>query len=86
MTTVPNMPITTVRIHGFACRVIRELKGRGVAELAEKLEVDRSYITKIELGHSPRVSTVFYSRLLTELKIADHRVLMADPLGSEVAA
>lgn len=80
------MPVTTIRINGFACRVIRELKGRGMAELAEKLEVDRSYINKIELGHSLRVSAVFYSRLIAELGLSDHRVLMADPSAKGSAA
>ncbi|WP_154021768.1 helix-turn-helix domain-containing protein [Mycobacteroides abscessus] len=80
------MPVTTVEINGFATRVIRELKGRGMSELAEKLAVDRSYINKIELGHSTRVSTVFYARLIAELAIADHRVLLANPHGTTVAA
>lgn len=61
--------------------MIRELKGRSAGELAKKLGVDRSYITRIELGYAPRVSSVFYSRLLAELGISDHRVLMADPPG-----
>lgn len=72
---------STIRIHGYACRTIRELKGRAVGELAKKLGVNRSYITRIELGYAPRVSSVFYSRLLAELGISDHRVLMADPPG-----
>mgnify|MGYP000718109831 CR=1 FL=1 len=80
------MPIETIPIHGFACRVIRELKGRGMSELAESLDVDRSYINKIELGHSKRVSAVFYSRLLRELGISDHRVLLANPLPNDEVA
>ncbi len=75
------MPSSTVKIHGYACRTIRELKGRAAGELARTLDVDRSYITRIELGYAPRVSSVFYARLLAELGISDHRVLMADPPG-----
>ena len=80
------MPIATVRIQGFACREIRELKGRGMTEVADKLGCDRSYINKIELGYSPRVSVVFYSRLLAELGITDRRVLLADPAADDDAA
>lgn len=67
----------TVEIHGFALRVIREARGRKVQELADTLGVTRSYIAKIELGHSRRVSEVFYSRLLSELRIDDDRALLA---------
>jgi transcriptional regulator with XRE-family HTH domain len=67
----------TIDIHGYALREIREAKGRAVAELADALGVDRSYITRLELGHSRRVSRVFYSKLMAELDIRDHRVLYA---------
>lgn len=67
----------TIDIHGYALRELREAKGRAVAELAEKLDVDRSYITRLELGHSKRVSRVFYAKLLKELDIRDHRALLA---------
>lgn len=67
-----------VEIHGYALRVIREAKGRKVADLAGCLDVDRSYITRIELGYARRVSRVFYSRLLHELQIEDHRALLAN--------
>lgn len=50
-----------------------------MADLAESLEVDRSYINKIETGSSRRVGAVFYSRLLNELKIGDYRALLANP-------
>lgn len=80
---------STVEIQGFACRVIREGRGRKTAELAESLGVDRSYITKIETGHSRRVSAEFYAALLAELQITDYRALLANPFAtaatSEVA-
>lgn len=69
----------TVEIHGYALRIIREARGRKAAELAEALDVDRSYITKIETGHSRRVGTAFYSALLTELQVDDYRALLANP-------
>lgn len=68
-----------VEINGYALRVIRNLRGRKVQDLADALDVDRSYITKIELGHSRRVSELFYNRLLTELGIDEHRALLVNP-------
>jgi transcriptional regulator with XRE-family HTH domain len=76
-----------VEIHGYALRVIREARGRKVAELAEALDVDRSYITKIETGHSRRVGAAFYNALLRELGVDDYRALLATAPGrDEVAA
>jgi transcriptional regulator with XRE-family HTH domain len=66
-----------VEIHGYALRVIREARGRKPADLADALGVDRSYIAKIETGHSRRVSQTFYAQLLTELQITDYRALLA---------
>lgn len=76
----------TVDIHGFALREIREAKGRKVQDLADRLECDRSYITRIELGHSRRVSRVFYAALLRELDIRDHRALLAVAPARDAAA
>lgn len=68
---------SSVPINGFALRVIRERTGIKVADLATALEVDRSYITKIEIGTSRRVGVDFYRRLLDHLAITDHRALLA---------
>lgn len=67
-----------VEIHGYALRVIREARGRKVAEVATALGVDRSYITHIENGTKRNVSPEFYSALLTELVIDDYRALLAE--------
>lgn len=66
-----------MEIHGYALRIIREARGRKTAELAESLGVDRSYIAKIETGHSRRVGTAFYNALLSELQVDDYRALLA---------
>lgn len=66
-----------VEVHGYALRVIRQLRGRGVADLARSLDVDRSYIAHLETGSKRRVSPEFYSALLAELMISDHRALLA---------
>lgn len=64
-------------VHGYALRVIRESRGRKVADLAEALQVDRSYITHIENGSKRRVSKEFYANLLRELQVDDYRALLA---------
>jgi transcriptional regulator with XRE-family HTH domain len=66
--------------------VIRERTGIKVADLATALEVDRSYITKIEIGTSKRVGVDFYRRLLDHLAIADHRTLLATAAITESVA
>lgn len=77
---------SSVAINGFALRVIRERTGIKVAELAAALEVDRSYITKIEIGTSKRVGVNFYRRLLDHLVITDHRALLAAPALTDSVA
>lgn len=73
---------TTIEVNGFALRELRKRSGLGVAELAERCGVQRPYIAKIELGHSPRVSPKVYNALLSSLAIEDRRVLLANPHGS----
>jgi transcriptional regulator with XRE-family HTH domain len=70
-------PRNTVELHGYALRVIREARGRKVADLAAALGVDRSYITHWENGSKRRVSPELYSQLLGELQIEDYRALLA---------
>jgi transcriptional regulator with XRE-family HTH domain len=67
----------TVEVHGYALRVIREARGRKVADLADGLDVDRSYIAHLENGSKRTVGAVFYARLLVELQIEDYRALLA---------
>lgn len=73
----PTKPRRTVEVHGYALRVIREARGRRVADLAEALGVDRSYITHIENGTKRVVSAEFYGALCGELMVEDQRALLA---------
>lgn len=75
-TATPKMD-RAIEVHGYALREIRELRGRKVADLAEVLGVDRSYITHLENGSKRRVSAEFYNALCSELLIEDKRVLLA---------
>lgn len=80
---MPNPTTTTIELNGFALRELRVRTGIGVAELAERVGVQRPYIAKIELGHSRRVSPKVYNAILDALAITDRRVLMAMPHASE---
>lgn len=75
---MPTKTDRAVEIHGFALREIRELRGRKVADLANALGVDRSYITHMENGSKRRISPELYNTLCTELLIKDQRVLLAN--------
>ena len=74
---MPTKNPRAVEVHGYALRVIREARARKVADLAEALRVDRSYITHTENGSKRRVSPEFYAGLLRELQIDDYRALLA---------
>lgn len=74
---MPAKNRSVVEIHGYALRVIREARGRKVADLATALGVDRSYITHIENGTKRHVSAEFYAALCGELLIVDQRALLA---------
>jgi transcriptional regulator with XRE-family HTH domain len=76
---------TTIEVNGFALRAIRILSGIAVADLAERVGVQRPYIAKIELGHSQRVSPKVFNALLQALVIDDRRALLANPHGSAFA-
>lgn len=80
----PRTERSAVEVHGYALRVIREARGRTVADLASTLPgkrgeigVDRSYITHLENGTKRAVSPEFYAALLKELQIEDYRALLA---------
>ena len=76
-----------VEVHGFALRVIRQARGRGVADLAAALDVDRSYITHLENGSKFRMSPELYASLLRELQIEDYRALLATaPIRDQASA
>jgi transcriptional regulator with XRE-family HTH domain len=78
---------TTVEVHGYALRVIRQARGRAVADLAAALGVDRSYISHLERGSKLRVSPELYAALLHELQIEDYRALLATaPLRDAASA
>lgn len=79
------MPPTTspaVEVNGYAVRVIRVLTGIDTKDLAAALDVDRSYIARIELGHNTRVSASVFSNLCRALSLQDRRAILANPHGT----
>lgn len=79
--TFRRAPTTAVPINGAALREIRIRTGIGVAELAKEIGVGRPYITKIELGHSKRVSPEVFRALMAALDIRDQRVLRSQDVA-----
>jgi transcriptional regulator with XRE-family HTH domain len=79
----PSTATTTVEVHGPALRYIRMLQGIELADLAAGIEVSRPYLSKIELGHSKRVSVSCFAALCSALGIRDRRVLLANPYAAE---
>lgn len=90
VSTVPYMARATTRetvlIQGYALREIRQRSGISPQSLAAQLGVNRSYITKIELGHSKRVSVAFYANLLAALEIEDRRTLLGNLVEAGIEA
>ena len=80
-----NQTKTTVEVNGPAIRTIRERSGMAVLDLAGAVGVERAYITKIELGHSRRVSPRVFNALIAALAVSDRRALLANPYGASDA-
>lgn len=78
----PPTPASPVHIHGPALRVIRQLRGVAIADLAEALRVSVNYISMIETGARRRCSATIYAQLGEELGLADLRALLACPYGA----
>ena len=70
---------TTVEINGYALREIRKRSGVAVQALADQLGIARSYIARMETGHTVRVSPTVFEALNEALNIDDKRTLMARP-------
>lgn len=71
-------PTTAIAVNGPALRELRIRTGIEVKDFADQVGVSRSYVTKVELGHSRRVSPEVYNKILTVLGIRDRRTLLAD--------
>lgn len=53
-------------------------RGIEVADLANRIKVSRAYVTKLELGHSPRASATVYAALVRVLKPQSRDAFRAD--------
>jgi len=71
--------VQMIAVQGPALRAIREARGRKIVELAQRVGVDRSFITNVETGQLRRIDAEIYTSILRELRISDHRALMANP-------
>ncbi|MBX7264956.1 helix-turn-helix domain-containing protein [Micromonospora sp. Llam7] len=78
MTTTRRRPTTAVPIDGDALRRIRIDRGIEVADLATRIRVSRAYVTKLELGHSPRASASVHAALIRVLQPETRDAFRAD--------
>ena len=69
---------SAVPINGPALREIRVRSGIEIDAMAAALDITSAYVSKIELGYSPRVSTTVFNGIMRVLGIRDQRVLRTD--------
>ena len=73
---------TTISVNGPALRALRKASGVGVAELAARIDCDRSYVARWELGHARAVSPTVFARLTAALGLDDGRAVKLHPYGA----
>ncbi|GAB3856726.1 hypothetical protein GCM10029963_53580 [Micromonospora andamanensis] len=78
MKTTRRRPTTAVPIDGTALRRIRIDRGIEVADLASRIQVSRAYLTKLELGISPRASATVHAALVRVLQPEQRDAFRAD--------
>ncbi|MEV6693393.1 helix-turn-helix transcriptional regulator [Micromonospora sp. NPDC051196] len=83
MTTTRRRPTTAVPINGPEIRRVRMARGIEVADLASRIQVSRAYLTKLELGHSPRASVSVHAALVRVLQPESHDAFRADRTPAE---
>jgi transcriptional regulator with XRE-family HTH domain len=71
---VPN----TQKVNGAALRAIRELRGVSCTALAKTIEVDVSFLARIERGEKLGIRRESFERMVFALGI-DPRAIMLDP-------
>ncbi|MEU5950354.1 helix-turn-helix transcriptional regulator [Micromonospora sp. NPDC047465] len=59
-----------VAINGEALREARKQRGLSVEQLATRVGVTKAYISKLELGYSPRCSVTVHASLVQSLRPA----------------
>lgn len=78
---MPPTP-SALEVNGYAVRVIRVLTGIDTKDLAEALDVDESYIRRIEVGIRSRLSPKVFNGLCRALSLQDRRAILANPHGT----
>jgi transcriptional regulator with XRE-family HTH domain len=76
---------TSVQVHGPALRHVRQYRGTTVAQLARVAGVSTSFLAAVERGDRRGVTRRVFDALVSELDLADPRVLLVDPYGGAVA-
>jgi transcriptional regulator with XRE-family HTH domain len=76
--------VTSVQIHGPALRYVRTLRGLSISQLARAAGVSTGFLSRVELGVKRAVGVDVFHVLVSELDLADSRVLVADPYAEAV--
>ncbi|MEZ0066742.1 transcriptional regulator with XRE-family HTH domain [Streptacidiphilus sp. MAP12-20] len=78
---MPNRP--TVTVDGAAIRQLRMLAGCEMADLADRVGITRSYLSRIETGTRRQVRPRVYAALRTALEASDQQLLADHENGGE---
>lgn len=81
---MPPTRTTVIEVNGPAVREIRTRSGINTASLAEAIDVDRSYLSRLETGARRRVSPTVFTAILRALGIKDRRAILANPHSADV--
>lgn len=57
-----------VAVNGEAIREARKTRGLSIEQLATRLGVTKAYVSKLELGYSPRCSVTVHASLVQALR------------------
>lgn len=80
----PGRVATSVQINGPALRYVREGRNRTIGQLARCAQVSTSFLAAVERGARRGVGVDIYRVLITELELADPRVLLVNPYEANV--
>lgn len=68
----------SVAINGAQVRELRKLSGATVTDLAERCEISVQYLSAIERGDRPRVSSPVFVRICDSLGVENRRELLLE--------
>jgi transcriptional regulator with XRE-family HTH domain len=74
---------TGIVVNGPVLRLVRQLLGATIAQIAAEIDVHPTYVTNLENGHRQVMSGEKFIALCQSLRVQDKRVLMGVPVFEE---